>query len=221
MVQASQRTDFSGPGLIRLLAQLHEIDVRESGQTFADRLSQWLGWADAISLSAALDGSPAAAASRVTTPTRAEEAQCARVRSALASAIAEDMRSAPAEMTPDFAPCRRRYVARQQAMHTSIAALRGRLRDTLAARSPAMARLASMDAVMEQVLGAHEQRLLATVPALLEKHFKRLPPSAQAAPDAFGRDMHSVLLAELDIRLQPVEGLLAALRSHPHTAHRP
>ena len=48
MVQASQRTDFSGPGLIRLLARLSEINPRESGQTFADRLSQWLGWADAI-----------------------------------------------------------------------------------------------------------------------------------------------------------------------------
>ncbi|RYY69444.1 MAG: DUF3348 domain-containing protein [Comamonadaceae bacterium] len=225
MVQASQRTDFTGPGLIRLLVRLSEINPRESGQTFADRLSQWLGWADAISLSSALDGSPAAAPAGVPTTTSIEEAQCARVRSALAAAIAEDMRSASAEMSTDFAPCRRRYIARQQAMHTSITALRGRLRETLAARSPAMARLASMDAVMEQVLGAHEHRLLATVPALLEKHFKRLPPDRQAPsdtfPDAFGRDMHSVLLAELDIRLQPVEGLLAALRSHPPTAHRP
>jgi hypothetical protein len=28
-----------------------------------------------------------------------------------------------------------------------------------------------------------------------------------------GKDMHAVLLAELNIRLQPVEGLLEALRS--------
>jgi hypothetical protein len=31
--------------------------------------------------------------------------------------------------------------------------------------------------------------------------------------DAFRKDMQSVLLAELDVRLQPVEGLLAALRT--------
>jgi hypothetical protein len=71
---------------------------------------------------------------------------------------------------------------------------------------------------MEQVLGAHEHRLLATVPALLEKHFERLrradgegvQPAAWL--DLFCKSMQGVLLAELDIRLQPVEGLLDALR---------
>ncbi|MCY1366520.1 hypothetical protein D9M69_534170 [compost metagenome] len=79
-------------------------------------------------------------------------------------------------------------------------------------------------------MGARERSLLASVPALLEKHFKRLREADQAAQDAnpdtpqppptaaagwldvFGRDMQSVLRAELDIRMQPVEGLLEALR---------
>jgi hypothetical protein len=47
------------------------------------------------------------------------------------------------------------------------------------------------------------------------------PVTTAAAPavtpgtwlDAFRKDMQSVLLAELDVRLQPVEGLLAALRT--------
>ncbi|WP_128596424.1 DUF3348 family protein, partial [Paraburkholderia kirstenboschensis] len=50
-------------------------------------------------------------------------------------------------------------------------------------------------------------------------------PAPEAAPtpapagahgawlDVFRKDMQSVLLAELDVRLQPVEGLLAALRT--------
>jgi hypothetical protein len=67
---------------------------------------------------------------------------------------------------------------------------------------------------MEQVLGAPERTLLASVPALLEKHFKRL---RQAAPDAwldrFRQDARDVLLAELDLRFQPVDGLLEALRA--------
>jgi len=222
----SRRTGVTGSTLVRLLARLADNDVPESKQAFADRLSQWLGWTDAISLSAALSGSPAAARSGAAADASTERAQCARVRSAAASAIAEDMRGAAmdTDTTTGFSPWRQRYLARQQAMATSIGALRGRLRETLAARSPAMARLAAVDAVMEQVLGAHEHRLLATVPALLEKHFKRLRP-ADPAPDApdhpevqprawldvFGQDMQSVLLAELDIRLQPVEGLLEAL----------
>ena len=111
----------------------------------------------------------------------------------------------------------------QQAMETDIATLRARLRAALAARAPALARLATVDAVMEQALGARERSLLAGVPALLGAHFERQRAAAaavaasEAAPHAwlagFRKDMQSVLLAELEIRFQPVEGLLAALRT--------
>jgi hypothetical protein len=111
-------------------------------------------------------------------------------------------------------------------MQTSIGPLRGRLRSTLATRSPEMARLAAVDVVMEQVLSAQEHRLLSSVPATLEKHFKRLHQAdanvdADAEPEAeagvwlavFRKDMHDVLLAEMEVRFQPVEGLLEALRA--------
>jgi hypothetical protein len=257
MAQASQRTSFHGSTLVRLLSRLTDLDVRESRQGTADRLSQWFGWTDAISLSAALDGSPAAAQSSARASGRAEEGECARVRAALTQAIAEDcipttarkpgLRPTPAadaSAPPDatvtsaaaataaFAPFRRRYLTRQQAMETRIAPLRARVRATLATRSPAMARLAAVDVVMEQVLVPQERRLLATVPTLLEKHFQRLRQANQTTPDepdaaapslpfppssewldVFCKHMQDVLLAELDIRLQPVEGLLDALRT--------
>ena len=87
-----------------------------------------------------------------------------------------------------------------------------------------MARLAEVDAVMEMALSPREQKLLAAVPALLGDHFDRLRRAAQASErgtaasqenwlDTFRSDMRSVLLAELDVRFQPVEGLLAALRT--------
>ncbi|MEJ8825033.1 DUF3348 domain-containing protein [Variovorax humicola] len=228
MVQVSRRTGFTGSALIRLLARLTDNGVPESKQAFAERLSHWLGWTDAISLSSALNGPPASANSGARSSASAEERECTRVRTALVKAITEGT----AFTADDFAPYRQRYLARQQAMEAGIGPLRGRLRAVLAARSPAMARLASVDAVMEQALEAHEHRLLATVPALLEKHFKRLRQAHQAALDdaqvpvgseesggppaawleAFGKAMQGVLLAELDIRLQPVEGLLEALR---------
>ncbi|MGO4390672.1 DUF3348 domain-containing protein [Variovorax sp. M-6] len=222
MVQVSRRTGLTGSALIRLLARLADTDAPESKQSFADRLSHWLSWTDAISLSAALDGSPSTPPPGARASGSAEEGECKRVRTALVNAIAT-----PMDTTTDFAPYRRRYLARQQAMEASIGPLRGRLRSRLAAGSPAMARLAAVDAVMEQVLGAHEQRLLATVPALLEKHFTRLRRADQATPpdeadaerqpgkwlDVFGKDMQGVLLAELDLRFQPLEGLLEALRS--------
>src|SRR5690606_29791057 len=100
--------------------------------------------------------------------------------------------------------------------------LRGRLRDRLTARSADMARLAEVDAVMEMVLSPREHALLASVPELLSAHFDRLrpPPDSDPSPDngttapatnawlaVFRRDMQSVLLAELDVRFQPIEGL--------------
>lgn len=198
---------------------------------FADRLSHWLGWTDAISLSGALNASPPAGpASARGARGSSEEEECVRLRGVLAKAIADDDSALAAEKdhaetAADFSPYRRRYLARQQTMEMAIGPLRERLRASLAARSPAMAQLAAVDAVMEQALSAQEYRLLSTVPGLLEKHFRRLRQAHQAMPDepedaapqvawqdVFRKDMQAVLLAELDIRLEPVGGLLEALR---------
>jgi hypothetical protein len=232
MVQVSRRTGFTGSALASLLSRLTDIEVPEPGQGFADRLSHWFTWTDAILLSAALHGSTATAPSEARGGSNAEEGECIRTRAALANAIADETRGADTQTTAAFTPYRRRYVAMQQAMQASISPLRARLRATLAARSPAMARLAAVDAVMDQVLGAHEHSLLSGVPVLLEKHFNRLRQADQAVPretqppgepdggiqpgewlNMFGKHMRSVLLAELDIRMQPVEGLLDALRT--------
>lgn len=130
----------------------------------------------------------------------------------------------------DFAFFRQRYLARQRAMQSAAGNLRGRLRDMLAGQSADMARLAEVDAAMELALSPREQMLLAGVPALLGKHYEWLR-QAQTMPadahvsafraaatheawlDVFRKDMQSVLLAELDVRFQPVEGLLEALRT--------
>ncbi len=239
MLQAPRRAGFSGPTLIRLLVRLTGNDAPESGQSLSAQLSQWLGWTEAIALSAALNGNPPASAGTRAT----EEAECARVRTMLAAAIADDKAAGarqrgrprpsvpdPVDAVVDYAAFRQRYVTSQQTMETEIASLRGRLRTALAARTSGMARLAMVDAVMERVLGAREQALLATIPGMLEAHFTRLRKAEEAAlagarptgvpaqgtPGAwltvFQNDMQSVLRAELDIRYQPVEALLAALR---------
>ncbi|MCT8180453.1 DUF3348 domain-containing protein [Variovorax sp. CY25R-8] len=237
MAHVPQRTGFNGSALVRLLSRLTDGDIRESEQASADRLSQWFGWTDAISLSAALNGTPASLPPAPRGSVRADESECARVRAALAQAIAEDGNFAPAkaraatadaETPPDFAPMRQRYLARQQAMETAIGPLRGRLRARLAAGSHDMARLAAVDVVMEQVLGARERSLLASVPAALEKRFARLRKARQdeetGAEDnaagghadwlaVFRKDIQDVLQAELDFRFQPVDGLLEALRA--------
>ncbi|OZI60558.1 DUF3348 domain-containing protein [Bordetella genomosp. 11] len=139
--------------------------------------------------------------------------------------------ASPARAPVDYAIYRQRYLSLQQTMETGIAGLRARLRTAMAGRTPAMTQLAAVDAIMEQALGAREHNALAAVPGLLETHFHRLRRAEAAALaeaesngqaavakpgawlDVFRQDMRGVLLAELDIRFQPVEGLLAALRA--------
>jgi hypothetical protein len=232
----SRRIPVTGPALVRVLARLADIDSSsESRQSFADRLSQWLRWNDAISLAGALNTAPVAARALRGGDAAADYR---KVRAALEAAIAADSHARPnglqplpgAEPEADFSTFRHRYQTRQQAMEAGIAPLRARLRARLATRSAEHARLAAVDAVMEQVMGTRERSLLLHVPALLERRFRRLQADAAAtqAPgdtagaasaavatnlwlQQFRREMHELLLAELDLRLQPVEGLLAAL----------
>ena len=226
-MQSPQRTTVRGPTFIRLIARLADVDAPQSNPSLPDRLSQWLNWAHAIALSTALDGKPSAIVSDAPTLGDAAEDECARVRASLVEAVTSDCETTGA----DYKVFRQRYLTRQRAMQSATGHLRGRLRDMLAQQSPEMARLAEVDAVMELVLSPREQKLLAAVPSLLGEHFERLRQSGQAAPDdsqgrgdspatasggwldVFRRDMQSVLLAELDVRFQPVEGLLAALRT--------
>lgn len=139
--------------------------------------------------------------------------------------------------TADFEPYRRYYAAHQREMESSIGLLRTRLRKALAdasSGSPALARLAVLDEVMERALGERERSLLASVPQLLAKRFARLrqahrqaladqplandPPADDPAQwmqpggwlATFCREQQAVLLAELEVRLQPAAGLVDA-----------
>ncbi|UZN48374.1 DUF3348 domain-containing protein [Cupriavidus cauae] len=272
MLQVPPSAAPGGQTLIRLLAHLTEAQAPESAASLSGQLSQWLGWTDAIALSSALNGNPPAVpAAGARAAVGDEAADSARVRAMLVDAIRDDRASARGRRSPvrpmpaealdasaDFAIYRQRYQTLQQRMETAIGDLRGRLRAALA-RRPGQGRLAMLDAVMERVMGAREQALLANVPAVLEAHYQRLrqaeesalaqaasantvntantgntaeaaeaaqptdttarPEPAGVAPTVtpgawrrvFRRDMEDLLLAELDLRFQPVEGLVAAL----------
>ena len=234
-MQSLQRTTVRGPTFIRLLARLTAVEAGASGPSLPDRLSRWLDWTHAIALSTALDGRPPPAPEDVPAFDSREEDECARVRATLVKAIEGARELAPRERRPgaadtlaDFAPFRQRYLTLQRSMQGATGQLRGRLRDMLAQGSPSMARLAEVDAVMEMALSPREQKLLAAVPAVLGDHFDRLRRTGEAKAasadegatatqdnwlDRFRGDMRSVLLAELDVRFQPVEALLAALRT--------
>ncbi|RYF40852.1 MAG: DUF3348 family protein [Comamonadaceae bacterium] len=135
----------------------------------------------------------------------------------------------------DFAPYRQRYQDVQRNMDLMIAPLRDNVRQTLSAASPGLRQLAALDAAWEQMLAGREQKLLAAVPLRLKRRFEQLrlahqqggntdaAPGGGPQPDAwldlFRQDLRQVLAAELDVRLEPVTGLIEAFeqegQEHP------
>lgn len=239
-------TSLNTARLVRVLANLAVADVVESKQSLAERLGQWLDFTDAMALFSALNGNtPVAQNKAPALPDGSVRGDFARVRTALADSITMDgvlnpgrariklptpAANAPVESAADFSPYHRYYQAHQRDMNAAIGPLRANVRAALAGGSPALQRLAALDAVMEQALATRERNLLASLPLLLAKRFGHLYKAHQEAlgdrlalddPEMwirpggwlamYCRDMQAVLLAELEVRLQPVAGLIEAL----------
>ncbi len=212
------RTAYHSPPLVRLLAGLDQTPPPDPARPHAnvgERLGQWLAWTDAIALSQALNQPPAQALRRsavASTQARAATA-LSRVREDLRRAVLQDPLFQPdTSANADLADYRRAAQARQRAMAAAIGPLRAQLRGLLATTSAAGAHLAALDATLEAALGEREHHSLAGVVPRLERHFQQLQ-QAQAPHwrDNFHQTLQQVLLAELDLRLQPAQGLLDAL----------
>lgn len=235
MAKSAANLPVPGPALVRLLDRLALIDAPRTSPIPAERLADWVDWTRAVALARSLDGPLPPPAEDVPAFDAAQDAACAELRAELVAAIGEDtaplQRAIATAATAgpgaiDGQPFRDRHLALQRSMLGHTGRLRGRLRDMLAQR-PDRARLAELDAFMEQVLSPREQGLFATLPGLLGGHFTRLQQAAveAASPsdgdsafstswlDAFRRDMQAIALDELDVRFQPIDGLLAALRT--------
>lgn len=215
------RRSFNSSRLVRLLGDAAAVAAEPSRQDVAERLSPWVGAFDAVTLHSAhqslqsmAPGTTAGGASARTRALLEEEFQ--RVRTALVKVILAPLADLdPAQ--PAFAPWRQRHLELQRQMDAAIAPLRARLRQALSRASPRLRQLALLDAVFESLVGNREQKLLATVPQHLEQQFKALRNAAAALPagglEAFASQWQQVLLAELEVRLQPAMGLIEAFGS--------
>jgi hypothetical protein len=222
------RTRFISSTFVRLLTELASGEIAESKQSFAERLSLWLDWSDAISLSAALNGAgapvPPDTPAGAPSPAPAVFDEFTRVRADLVKSITTDdlfrvdkasMKSStspePAADAMDLPACRRQYLAHQRAMAERIGPLRANVRAAMSKQSGALSRLAALDAALDEALGARERHLLSHIPPLLERRFEQLRKSHPEPWPAYRRNVQHLLLAELDIRLQPIEGMMEAM----------
>jgi hypothetical protein len=225
------RTNFSSSKLVRLLGAWTQVDAQAPRPDFAERLGLWLDVSNAITLHAAHQSIRADATKKPSDarPVRAlaVDDDYHRVRAALVNAITANAAPRPAgkrlgnpplqpevatETDAAYAPYHQRYLDQQRQMELRIGPLRAQVRQALSRASPGLRQLATLDAVLDPMLGGRAQRLLATVPAFLEKRFEHLRQNRTPGWLAvFDREWQAALLAELDLRLQPVVGLMEAL----------
>lgn len=144
----------------------------------------------------------------------------------------------PMNLAAAYLPYRRFYEAHQRDMELSIQPLRVNVRAALAQASPTLKQLADLDAAFEGILRERESKLLATVPVLLKKRFEQLfkthqqmiVDTQQADNPAtwmqagawlarFCTELQTLLLAELEFRLQPTLGLIETLNESHNAEH--
>lgn len=221
-MQAPQTQPHAAEPLARLLLQWGVVPVRTA--PVAERLGGWLGWAEAIGLSQLLATAPAAGSN----PAARREAQdwaaaaLDRLQADLTAAFDDALLALDAAApAPDgvpladlLAPFRLHHAQQQRSMAARIATLRERLRPRLAEASGPLARLAELDAVFERAAVLQERQALTGLPALLTR---RAETHHAADPrhwrQRFWADLQRALRAELDLRLQPVLGLLESLEA--------
>lgn len=225
-------------------AQLPQPDV-------AQTLSQWLGTVDAVQLSRALHAIESlpeagragagpglaidlAALDRFVQKIQADLSALLTARTAAPKPLRARADNTPValpdpEVDADFGAHGPRYLELQRQMDTRLLALRAQVRHAIAKGRPALRQLAALDAVMEQMLGAREQRLWASLPSHLERRLAHRHQAHQQALQArgladephrwrqpggwlwaFEQDMQALLLAEMQVRLLPITGLLEA-----------
>lgn len=141
--------------------------------------------------------------------------------------------SLPMDIAVAYVPYRRFYEAHQRDMELSIQPLRVNAREAIAKVSPRLRKLAELDAMLEKILCERERKLLSNVPKLLGKRFEQLfkehqqkPVDTQQADNPAGwmqaggwlarfcNDMQMLLLAEVELRLQPTMGLIEAFKQN-------
>lgn len=230
------RSHLANSALVRILAQWTPAPEAgaQANADIVERLGEWVSAFDAIELHAAQQ-SIRAITKAAATPVRAKGQRRApaelgadfdRARMTLVRAISLEA-VLPNEFT--YAPYKRRHFELQRQMDQLIGVLRDHVREVLSGASAALRQLATLDAALQKVTAPREQALLPVAAALLERRFEQLRKAhvkdmqASAQEDdpatwrkpgrwlhAFEIEWRQVLLAELEVRLEPIAALVEA-----------
>ena len=231
MPRASLAPHFHASALIRCLARMGNDDVALPAEHFAVRLADFFDFSEAVVLSSA-QGVASSALVDVDLAGFAIVDEYQQGRARIEHAIARSFTPDPgparaacpwAKVGPDldvaraYEPFHRFYLVQQRDMDFAVRQLHAGIRQSLSSLTVRLRRLAALDKAFEEILSERSRLLLSRVPVLAARRFADLcsrPAEAGAspAPDArilrFRQDLQALLLAELDIRLQPLAGLV-------------
>ena len=227
MTRALTRAPIYRSSLTRLLVDLDVAERVDSSTAFAEKLGLWVDFRHAITLHGIHSApAPTRPARQTAHKGGAMAAELARRRATLTASIQLPLPALDLSLKPGTAyePYRRHHLARQREMALQMRQLRNQIRGTLDEGSPKLQKLAALDAAFEHMLSERENHLFATVPALLEKHFKRLlKEHAQDTEPTwltpFGKALETALMTELEVRLQPTLGLIEAYNDEMKNHH--
>lgn len=200
--------------LISLLSNLIAADIQIPHRQFAEKLALFINLADSIRLADGLyEVTKAKPEPCIDSPDAIRDAFL-RERAGLVRIILKTKIDDAGGV--DFKPLQKFYLLQQSTMESKIPQLRSRARKAVAAQSTRLAQLAELDLALDSALAAQSRVVFAAIPRLLHKRFIFLQQDA-AAPwqESFCREMRTLLLAELEVRLQPVMGLIEALEEEP------
>jgi hypothetical protein len=228
MTQISPTFSLAQPRLLTLLADMATGAASAPPQHLGQQLGRMIDLPNSVSLSATLAG-----LSRLVfepleeDPVRARD-DFLRVHAAMIGAV---LRS----LSPERGPSRIRwpepvgeeavpveaygkfYAANQREMEARVRGLQERVRDVLTGARPELAQLVSLESALGNAFQARARRLYAAIPAIVSRHLEQLRDAGVDAPEARLRDeVQTLLLAEVEARLLPVQGLIEALDDYSH-----
>lgn len=208
-------TTSHSPGQ-RLLQQLPRSADSTNLPCIAERLGRLFGLGDTMSLDGAIawrsrhPGSPQPAAIERLT------GELASSRRALIRRIEHWADKVEFEGEPAFEPLHHAWLGAQRKVAATSRQLRDKVRKAMKDQSPALAHLAELDAVFDHTMASYTSQCFAKVPKELEQRFQTLKNADRPTPDAddwlhrYCEEAQNLLFAEMDVRLEPVLGLLEA-----------
>jgi hypothetical protein len=230
-----------------VLGDLAVSGAEVSHRHFAQRLGQLIDLSDSVNISRVHGQGSANLFMASTTSVEAITAEFLQVRNAIIVSIIQSFEDdtglrriklprpgpeASADAS-DYEPYGRFYAAHQREMGGKIQRLRAQVREAVRGGSAELAQLVVLDEALGDTLTLHSRKFFAAIPRLLARRYAHLLNEYTVACDnpqnnsgswselleLFCQDMQSVLLAEVEARLLPTQGLIEALHSEIENTH--